>query len=229
MTTASTPDLAALRDKRILITGGAGLIGSHLTDLLVRVPAREIVILDNLSRGRLDNLSCAMGTGLVTFIEGDIRDRALLSRALRHRRAFHPGRHPPHPLRGEPELASSDGGWQLQRARGGGRTAVGRISVASSASIYGMAGVPTNRRASSLGQPDPVRRGQDVSRRSAGIVSGHAWARLRRARPFNVYGPRMDREGAYTEVLIRWMERIDGDCPRWCLASGGQNGLRLCH
>ena len=49
-----------LADNRSLITGGAGLIGSHIADLLAEKGAAEIVVLDNFVRGRVENLAAAM-------------------------------------------------------------------------------------------------------------------------------------------------------------------------
>src|SRR4051812_31035766 len=63
-----------IRDERVLITGGAGTIGSNLADLLVKNDAGEIVILDNFVRGRRDNLAWAEANGNVTVVEGDICD-----------------------------------------------------------------------------------------------------------------------------------------------------------
>ena len=68
--------------KRALITGGAGLIGSHIADRLVAEGIEEIVVLDNLSRGRRQNLESAMASGRITFIEGDICDREVVARAM---------------------------------------------------------------------------------------------------------------------------------------------------
>lgn len=62
---------------RILITGGAGFIGSHLTDRLVS-EGHEVAILDDLSTGRIENLTEAMESGLVRFTEGNILDRPLV-------------------------------------------------------------------------------------------------------------------------------------------------------
>ena len=62
---------------RILITGGAGFIGSHLTDRLM-VDGHQITILDNLATGREENLSAHLGGANVTFIEGSILDLPLL-------------------------------------------------------------------------------------------------------------------------------------------------------
>lgn len=62
---------------RILITGGAGFIGSHLTDRLVN-DGHEITILDNLATGRKENLSAHLDGKSITFIEGSILDLPLL-------------------------------------------------------------------------------------------------------------------------------------------------------
>jgi UDP-glucose 4-epimerase len=61
--------------RRFLVTGGAGTIGSTIVDQLVAAGAEEVVVLDNIVRGRPENLTAARKSGLVTFIHGDIRDR----------------------------------------------------------------------------------------------------------------------------------------------------------
>jgi UDP-glucose 4-epimerase len=65
---------------RILITGGAGFIGSHLVDRLVSNDAGEVIVLDNLSRGRLQNLSRSIDR--IRLVTGDIRDRMLLKHCM---------------------------------------------------------------------------------------------------------------------------------------------------
>lgn len=68
--------------QRILVTGGAGFVGSHLVDRLV-AGGRRVVVLDDLSSGRPENLAAhagPAGQGAVTFVEGDAADRALVER-----------------------------------------------------------------------------------------------------------------------------------------------------
>ncbi|MGH8598501.1 MAG: SDR family NAD(P)-dependent oxidoreductase, partial [Gammaproteobacteria bacterium] len=72
----------ALDGATILVTGGAGLIGSHIVDSLVDEPVREIRVLDNLVRGRLENLTPALERRAITFLEGDVRDREAVGRAV---------------------------------------------------------------------------------------------------------------------------------------------------
>ena len=67
--------------KRILITGGAGFIGSHLVDRLALDPSNRLVVLDNLRRGRLANLLPMADR--VEFVQGDICDRSVVERAAR--------------------------------------------------------------------------------------------------------------------------------------------------
>ena len=72
-----------IKGERMLVTGGAGVVGSTLVDQLVERGATEIVVLDNFVRGRRENLRWAEQNGLVTVVEGDIRDRPLVARADR--------------------------------------------------------------------------------------------------------------------------------------------------
>jgi UDP-glucose 4-epimerase len=62
---------------KYLVTGGAGFIGSHLTDAL-RKNGHEIVVLDDLSTGRLENLDESMASGRVQFVEGSVTDEQLV-------------------------------------------------------------------------------------------------------------------------------------------------------
>src|SRR5256885_16611650 len=62
---------------KYLVTGGAGFIGSHLVDVL-RARGDEVLVLDDLSTGRLDNLDDALGSGLVEFVDGSVTDERLV-------------------------------------------------------------------------------------------------------------------------------------------------------
>jgi UDP-glucose 4-epimerase len=66
---------------RVLVTGGAGFIGSHLTDRLIQ-DGHQVTVLDNLDTGRLENLAGAMESGKVSFIEGSVLDPALVDRLV---------------------------------------------------------------------------------------------------------------------------------------------------
>jgi nucleoside-diphosphate-sugar epimerase len=85
------------RNKRVLVTGGASFIGSHLVDALVERGAKVRVV-DNLSSGRLDNIRSHVDSGLVEFTHGDLNDPAVMEQAVRgidlvfHLAADHGGR-----------------------------------------------------------------------------------------------------------------------------------------
>lgn len=65
--------------KKILVTGGAGFIGSHLVDRLARDPENRVIVLDSLRRGAVANLEQSLAR--IRFVEGDIRDRELVERS----------------------------------------------------------------------------------------------------------------------------------------------------
>jgi UDP-glucose 4-epimerase len=58
---------------RALVTGGSGLVGSHVVDELLKAGCRDIVVVDNFVSGRRENLAEAQATGCIRLIEGDVR------------------------------------------------------------------------------------------------------------------------------------------------------------
>jgi UDP-glucose 4-epimerase len=209
---SSLPNIDALRGVRVLMTGGAGLIGSHLVDQLVQAGAAEIIVLDNLSRGRRSSLAQALASGRVSLVEGDIRDRLLLSRmAERTDVLFHLAAIRLTQCVEQPRLAlevMSEGTFNvLEAAVANG---VERVVAASSASIYGMADSFPTREDHHPYNNDTIYGALKVFNEGL-LASFRAMYGLNYVvlRPFNVYGPRMDIEGAYTEVLVRWMDRIE--------------------
>lgn len=206
----TSPNLSTLEGKRILVTGGAGLIGSHITDLLVDAGTREVVIFDDLSRGRVENLASASERGNVTVVEGDVRDRNHVRRVVENADAvIHLAAIRLTQCAEEPRLAleiMADGAFNvIEAAAELGR----RIVAASSASTYGMAEVfPTSEKHHPYDNDTiygATKTFNEGLLRSFAVTHGLHYVALR---PFNVYGPRMDIHGAYTEVLVRWMERI---------------------
>src|SRR5437764_12490241 len=66
---------------KALVTGGAGFIGSHLAEALCRQGA-TVIVLDNLSEGRLENLAWRKGSDALEFVQGEVNDEKLLRRVL---------------------------------------------------------------------------------------------------------------------------------------------------
>jgi UDP-glucose 4-epimerase len=209
----------------VLITGGAGAVGSNLADLLVERGAGEIVILDNFVRGRRSNLEWAEANGTVTVVEGDICDRALVREltegidVVYHQAALRITQ-----CAEEPRLAVEvlvDGTFNVIEAAV--EANVRKVVAASSASVYGHAErFPTTEDHHPYDNDTLYGAAKVFNEgllRSFHAMTGLDYVALRY---FNVYGPRMDIHGVYTEVLVRWMERIAAGEPPLILGDGHQ-------
>ncbi|HXY39935.1 MAG TPA: NAD-dependent epimerase/dehydratase family protein [Vicinamibacteria bacterium] len=199
--------MGGLAGARVLITGGAGFVGSHIADLLVDEGVEEVLLLDNLLRGSRRNVERAIASGRARLVEGDIRDRALLDRLLPgvdyvfHMAALRITRCAENPR--EALEVMYDGTFNV--VEGCVRHRVRKLVAASSASVYGTADLfptaeahhPYNNRT----LYGAAKLANELLYRAFNDMFGLPYLALRY---FNIYGPRMDREGKYTEVLIRW-------------------------
>ncbi len=220
-----------IKNRRIFVTGGAGTIGSTLVDQLVERGAGEIVVLDNFVRGRRENLEWAAENGHVTVIEGDVRNRELvqeLSRGIDI--VFHQAAIRITQCAEEPRLALEvlvDGSFNVIEAAAS--AGVRKLIAASSASVYGLATqFPTDERHHPYANDTLYGAAKTFNEgllRSYHAMSGLDYVALRY---FNVYGPRMDVYGAYTEVLVRWMERISRGEPPLIFGDGAQTMDFVC-
>jgi UDP-glucose 4-epimerase len=215
----------SLRGERVLVTGGAGTIGSHVVDELIDAGAEEVVVLDNFVRGRRENLAQASATGPVRIVEGDVRDRALVAKLMQGIDVvFHQAAIRITQCAEEPRLAHEvlvDGTFNIVEAAA--EAGVRKVVAASSASIYGLA-----TRFPTIEDHHPydndtlygaAKTYNEGLLRSFYAMTGLDYVALRY---FNVYGPRMDVHGLYTEVLIRWMERINAGVPPLIFGDGAQ-------
>ncbi len=223
--TAPATAAAALDGARVLITGGAGMIGSTIADQLARTADVDIVVLDNFVRGRRANLASAEATGKVDVVDGDIRDRETVAKAMSGVDVlFHQAAIRITQCAEEPRLALEvlvDGTFNVVEAAVD--AGVGRTVVASSASVYGLADeLPTTERQHPYANRTLYGAAKVFNEgllRSFNEMAGLDYVGLRY---FNVYGPRMDIFGVYTEVLVRWMERIAAGQPPLILGDGTQ-------
>jgi len=210
---------------RALITGGTGLIGSHIADRLVADGFQEIVILDNFSRGRLQNLEAATKSGRITLVQGDIRDPKAVAKVMDgidivfHEAAIRITQCAEDPRLAHDVLAT--GTFNVLEAAVAAK--VKRVVAASSASIYGQAeDFPTNEKHHGYGNRTmygATKLYGEGMLRSFFEMYGLNYVALRY---FNVYGPRMDAFGVYTEVMIRWMERLAKGQPCKIFGDGKQ-------
>lgn len=214
-----------IKGARALVTGGTGTIGSHVVDLLVRGGADEIVVLDNLVRGRRENLRWALDNGPVRLVDGDIRDVPLVGEVTQGKDlVFHLAALRITQCAEDPRLANEvlvDGTFNVVEAAA--KAGVGKVIASSSASVYGLAEqFPTTERHHSYNNDTfygAAKAFNEAMLRSFHSMYGLNYVALRY---FNVYGPRMDVHGLYTEVLIRWMERIESGQPPLILGDGLQ-------
>src|SRR5579859_1539475 len=213
-----------IRGSKILVTGGCGLIGSTTIDLLLRDHEPEkIIIFDNLVRGSTSNVETALQDPRVELVQGDIRDIDRLNEVTHGMDAvIHMATLRITACAAEPREALEVmcvGSYNVLEAAQAQN--VKKVVTASSASIYGLADTfPT----AEAHHPYNNRTWYGASKvmlegllRSFNDMYGLPYVALRY---FNVYGPRMDIHGKYTEVLIRWMERIAAGQPPLVLGDG---------
>lgn len=216
--------MTVLAGARVLVTGGAGTIGSTIVDQLLDAGAEHIDVLDNLVSGRLSNLGHALSTGRVRLVEGDLRQRDLV-----------------HDLTHEKDLVFHNAATQCAQSATDPREALevlvdGTFTVLEAASQHDVDKVLLASSAALYGDPDqfPVTEGNHHGIDTfygAAKDFGEAMARRFHAmygldyvalRYFKVYGPRMDVYSFYPEVLVRWMERIADGRPPIVFGNGEQ-------
>jgi nucleoside-diphosphate-sugar epimerase len=197
---------------RFLVTGGAGFIGSHLTDALVD-RGDGVLVLDDLSTGQLANLESALATGSVEFVEGSILDEELVDDCVRstdvclHLAAAvgvelildHPLESLLRNVRGSDIVISA-----VARHDG-------KVLVASSSEIYGksngdLLGETSDR---ILGPPSTARWAYSTAKAFAEVLANayrhEVETETMVVRLFNTVGPRQT--GAYGMVLPRFVRQ----------------------
>ncbi|MBW6397553.1 NAD-dependent epimerase/dehydratase family protein [Roseomonas sp. HJA6] len=194
-----------------LVTGGAGFVGSHIVDLLLEAGVAEVRVIDNMVRGRHSNLARALTSNRVRLVEGDIRDIGAMRSLIEdcdtvfHQAALRITQCAQEPRAAFEVMVSATYELvELCLAAG-----IRKLVAASTASVYGMADqFPTTEAHHSYNNRTLYGAAKAFNEglyRSFNEMHDLNYVALRY---FNVYGPRMDIHGRYTEVLVRWMERI---------------------
>lgn len=194
---------------KYLITGGAGFIGSHIADELVRCEMGEVIIYDNLSSGHRENIE-HLGDK-IQMIEGDVRDRDHLLRIMDgvdcvfHEAAFVSAFDSFNKIGLTNEVNLIGTVNVLESAKSAGAR---RVVLASSAAVYGNdASLPCVENA----KVDPQ------SPYAITKVAGEFYARLFASsfgvetvclRYFNVFGPRQDPSSEYSGVISRFFDAV---------------------
>jgi UDP-glucose 4-epimerase len=215
----------ALQGATVLVTGGAGTIGSAIVDQLLLSGVGEVRVLDNLVRGRIANLRELERDPRLSLVTDDLRNRDLVHDLTRGCDVvFHQAAIRITQCAEEPRLALEvlvDGTFNVVEAAA--QHGVQKVVAASSASVYGLAEeFPTSERQHPYNNDTfygAAKAFNEGMLRSFRAMSGLNYVALRY---FNVYGPRMDIHGVYTEVLIRWMERVSAGLPPVIFGDGMQ-------
>ncbi len=207
--------------RRWLVTGGAGFIGSHLVEQLLRL-GQKVVVLDDFSTGHRANLAavrravggCAEG---LTVIAGDIRDPEVCAAAMAgaqivlHQAALGSVPRSIADPRATHQVNVDGFVNILLAARDADCEA---LVYASSSSVYGGQAPPPAREDAPLAPLSPY-----ASSKCAGEVIAHGYAaafdlKLVGLRYFNVFGPRQDPAGPYAAVIPRWLKAlVRGESP----------------
>ena len=202
----------------VLVTGGAGFIGSHLVDALVALNAR-VSVLDDLSTGDAGNLSPATERGEVRFVHGSILDAPALSDAITGARCvFHLAA-----LASVPESIERPEDYHDVNATGtlrvldaARRAGAARVIFAASSAAYG------NAEALPLAETtEPMPLSPYAASKLAGEAILHAFAHSYEAldavslRYFNIFGPRQNANSAYAAVIAAFADALTrGRAPR---------------
>jgi UDP-glucose 4-epimerase len=215
----------ALDGARVVVTGGAGNVGSHIVDAAIAAGAREVVALDALVRGVPENLDAALKTGKATLRELDIRDREAVAASIDgaevvfHQAALRWTRCQESPR--ECQEVMVDGTFNVLEAAAAAKAK--HVVLASSAVVYG--------------EPDslPMHEDQPLrgttfygSMKVANEQLAQAYSQLHGVRTaalryFNVYGPRMDVRSRFVEVMVRWLNLIDEGKPLTLFGDGSSS------
>jgi UDP-glucose 4-epimerase len=202
-----------VKNKIILVTGGAGFIGSYVVEELLLLEPAKVIIIDNLIRGSRENMKNFISNPVVDFIEGDIRNLSLLERCISGTDfVFHMAA-----LRINACAANPGEGFEVM-LRATFNIAdlcvkhhVKKVIYSSSASIYGLAQhFPTPETDNPYNNQTfygAAKQWGEQLFRSYKFMYNLDYLALRY---FNVYGPRMDTDGKYTEVMIKWLDCIKG-------------------
>ena len=196
----------------IFVTGGAGFIGSYvIEELLLNYQPKKIIILDNLIRGSFENMKGFINDPRVEFIEGDIRNNELLEKCIEGSDyVFHMAA-----LRINACAANQQEGFEVMIQATFNianlclKHKVKKIIYSSTASVYGLAQhFPTPETDNPYNNQTfygGAKIWGEQLFRSYKFMHNMDYVALRY---FNVYGSRMDTDGKYTEVMIKWLDCI---------------------
>ena len=210
-----------LSGSRVVVTGGAGFIGSHLVDRLVAA-GNEVTVLDDLSSGSLANLS--QHSGRIDFVEGSVLDGPAVERALRGaRHVFHLATRNVRLSLRQPSVVHEvnvEGTYRVLKAAVAAKVA--RLLYCSSSEVYGSA-VSVPMVEDYAYRPETIYGASKLAGEYyAQVFHRSGWLETVVARPFNTYGPREHYAADRGEVIPRFILRALGGLPPVVFGDGSQ-------
>lgn len=205
-----------IKNSKILVTGGAGFIGSHIVDELIKEEPQEIIVFDNFLRGKKENLKNALTSGRVKIFEGDIKNPSQLKEAMQGvDYVFHEAALWLLECEEKPRDAIETniiGTFNVCEAAVNAK--VKKIIAASSSSVYGD-GIyfPTDEN-----HPFNNNLFYGATKVADEQILRAFWKKYGldfvAFRYLNVYGPRMDFRSVYIMVIMNFLNKIDkGEAP----------------
>jgi UDP-glucose 4-epimerase len=195
---------------KYIVTGGAGFIGSHITGELAQ-RGHEVVILDNLFSGRMENIAPFLAQENVTFVNGSITDPPLLKEICSNADGvFHQGAIASVPRSIANPLATNEANVTgtlnvLVAARDCG---VKKVVFASSSSVYGDTPTLPKREDMAPGPLSPYAVSKLAGEQYMQVFSEVYGISTVSLRYFNVFGPRQDPDSEYAAVIPKFITRI---------------------
>ncbi len=208
---------------KVLVTGGAGFIGSHVVDRLV-LEGYEVSVLDNLSSGKLDNIQGHLSSGKVEFVKGDIRDASAVKQSLEGVKAVvHMAALVSVPLSVENPNLTFDINLlgTLNLLRSSINKKVDRFVFVSSCAVCGN---PESLPVTEQTRTNPISPYAESKLIGERYCLGFSDRRLLNSvvlRFFNVYGPRQGMND-YSGVITRFIERCNQKLPLTIYGDGSQ-------
>jgi UDP-glucose 4-epimerase len=215
--------MASLKNQKIVITGGAGFIGSHLAEELY--PANQVIILDNLFSGKLENIEPFLSYKQVSFIQGSVTDFSLLSAVFKSvDYVFHQAAITSVPRSLADPLNTDEVNIQgtlnvLLAARD---NQVKKVIYASSSSVYGGNPSLPQKEDLPLNPLSPYAVTKLAGELYCGVFTAVYGLPTVCLRYFNVFGPRQDPDSQYAAVIPIFIKKLMAKKPPEIYGDGEQ-------